>query len=268
MVLKKAAIAVAITAAFGASQAMAAQVSSGYTFTGAGAGSNFTMLTADGTGGVSPVYGDNGGTFGGTNNVTFTWDGTVFNANSDYTGPGGTSNATLSSPTKFAGANWVAHDVQVFAPGTYTFDTALGGGNTEAGTMTMTVGAGQFGVHMLFDWGGNTNIDVVNVWNMNQTFSNCGSAVADPAAVNCLYTGAANPTGNTASTVWLFASTDPDGDGTLGVPMAAGGPFQNFNANFNTKGTLTAVPVPAAVWLLGSGLLGLVGVARRKKTLA
>ncbi len=27
-----------------------------------------------------------------------------------------------------------------------------------------------------------------------------------------------------------------------------------------------AVPVPAAVWLFGSGLLGLVGVARRKRT--
>ena len=29
--------------------------------------------------------------------------------------------------------------------------------------------------------------------------------------------------------------------------------------------TVSAVPVPAAVWLFGSGLLGLVGVARRKK---
>jgi hypothetical protein len=28
---------------------------------------------------------------------------------------------------------------------------------------------------------------------------------------------------------------------------------------------LTAVPIPAAVWLFGSGLLGLVGIARRKK---
>ncbi|MBU1691633.1 MAG: VPLPA-CTERM sorting domain-containing protein [Gammaproteobacteria bacterium] len=32
--------------------------------------------------------------------------------------------------------------------------------------------------------------------------------------------------------------------------------------------SVSAVPVPAAAWLLGSGLLGLVGVARRKVTVA
>ena len=46
-------------------------------------------------------------------------------------------------------------------------------------------------------------------------------------------------------------------------------------AVFNTSGgeiinepgrwVISAVPVPAAVWLFGSGLLGLIGVARRKK---
>ena len=35
--------------------------------------------------------------------------------------------------------------------------------------------------------------------------------------------------------------------------------------DITVNGVAAAVPVPAAVWLFGSGLLGLVGVARRKK---
>jgi hypothetical protein len=49
--------------------------------------------------------------------------------------------------------------------------------------------------------------------------------------------------------------------------------FSGWNANFDVR-TIhldsvsvapQVVPVPAAVWLFGSGLLGLVGIARRKK---
>ncbi len=43
--------------------------------------------------------------------------------------------------------------------------------------------------------------------------------------------------------------------------------FNNSNGEYwygITVGNVTAVPVPAAVWLFGSGLLGLVGVARRR----
>jgi len=36
-------------------------------------------------------------------------------------------------------------------------------------------------------------------------------------------------------------------------------------SNLAALGPMSAVPVPAAVWLFGSGLLGLIGVARRKK---
>lgn len=53
---------------------------------------------------------------------------------------------------------------------------------------------------------------------------------------------------------------------TAGGTRAAAG-FAGWTAQFQIAGsfTPTAVPVPAAVWLFGSGLLGLVGVARRKK---
>lgn len=41
---------------------------------------------------------------------------------------------------------------------------------------------------------------------------------------------------------------------------------------FEIRGTynvqLAAVPIPAAVWLFGSGLLGLIGIARRKTTVS
>ncbi len=39
----------------------------------------------------------------------------------------------------------------------------------------------------------------------------------------------------------------------------------NYSAWAVRPGDVAAVPVPAAAWLFGSGLLGLIGVARRKK---
>ena len=59
-------------------------------------------------------------------------------------------------------------------------------------------------------------------------------------------------------------------DGVGGSPMIDGY-FRGLNVNFDigsgnslTVLSVTQVPVPAAAWLLGSGLLGLLGVARRK----
>ena len=70
---------------------------------------------------------------------------------------------------------------------------------------------------------------------------------------------------NTTTLGQLSLGTD---DSIGGSPMD-NGPFSGFNANFDiTSVTIVAppgVPVPAAVWLFGSGLLGLVGVARRRK---
>ena len=47
------------------------------------------------------------------------------------------------------------------------------------------------------------------------------------------------------------------------IPYSTGVVF-GTGANGNAAIAVSAVPVPAAVWLFGSGLIGLVGVARRK----
>jgi hypothetical protein len=62
----------------------------------------------------------------------------------------------------------------------------------------------------------------------------------------------------TDSTVNMFAtgSFSFAGDGTLTWNVVGGDPEPNP----------TTVPVPAAVWLFGSALLGLAGIARRRET--
>ena len=145
---------------------------------------------------------------------------------------GAPGTATLSSPQTFFGFNWTAKGITTYAPGTYTWTFDDGSGPY---TYTFTVGANQVGATMLFDWSTSSNIGVVNVWDVTSSAS-----------------------GTT------YTSTDWDGDGILGGKMI-NGPFAGFSANFNMVEAPAAVPVPAAVWLFGSGLVGLVGVARRKK---
>jgi len=234
-----------------------------------GAGdNNFTMLT--------PA----GGAVGGTNDVVALWDGT-FNTSVDTA----VANMTLSSVTPFFGGLWDAHDIMVFSPGIYTFETCPGpivDGYAADGSLcrsgvstpqTMVVNDGQVGVHMLFDWNGNLNIDVINVWDVDSIWGfgpNDGTTTSllQAAGSGCVLKGkAADPDSpecrSLLQTEWLFTATDPDGDGVPGTSMVDG-PFTGFNAAFNIR--TEVVPIPAAAWLMGSGLLGLLGVARRKKT--
>jgi len=121
------------------------------------------------------------------------------------------------------------------APG-YT----LAGTAPDAGGYTITMtNASQFVAGVFFDW--STSIDI--------------------GVIAALQIDSMTPEG-----VMTVSSWDPDGDGRDGVPMN-NGPFPDQTAAFG--GTLTpqatVIPIPAAVWLFGSGLLGLVGVARRSR---
>lgn len=43
--------------------------------------------------------------------------------------------------------------------------------------------------------------------------------------------------------------------------------YDGYTYNYDISASVSSVPVPAAVWLFGSGLLGLAGIARKKRVL-
>ena len=210
------------------------------------------------------------------------WDATQTLASTDTAVTGGfdmvNGTGSFESPTPFNGVNWTAevHDMFMFdaaqadASGVqavswdFTYQLGLKADGTGTANCTITANfdgctgflstvftsdalsynfnltQGQFAAGVIFDWSVNNDIPVLAVMNTD-TF--------DPA------TG-----------VMTVSSVDTDGDGAPGTQMLVG-PFPGQTPSFG--GTLTpvsAIPVPAAVWLFGSGLVGLAGVARRRKT--
>jgi len=206
-------------------------------------GSNFSMLDAAGR------------VFGGTNDIAYDFGNgpnnghdpallnTLVSGTPGANGTLGIATNTMAStlPHPFFGAVWTAHHIRLFGPGTYSINTECSTTDLENGActlnanpaknLTMTVGAGKIGAHMLFDWNGNLNIDVVNVWSQNAAWTD-----PDVGDKNNLWTGTRwlGPSGYTVNppTLWSYVSTDSDGDGENGVKMIDG-PFQKFSANFN-----------------------------------
>jgi hypothetical protein len=63
----------------------------------------------------------------------------------------------------------------------------------------------------------------------------------------------------------LYALTGNGTTGTVQSYIVGGASLSSSGQLVLTANSTTAVPVPPAVWLFGSGLLGLVGVSRRRK---
>ena len=62
--------------------------------------------------------------------------------------------------------------------------------------------------------------------------------------------------GNGAGYILNYSAVVPDGD-----PSGFGG----VKYALHLEGAVSTVPVPTAVWLFSSGLIGLIGLARRKE---
>lgn len=131
--------------------------------------------------------------------------------------------------------------LSLYGPGSYSFyvDSQVQGDLTSPGYMDMTVSSGQIGAFGLFDWNVTTGMGAAFVWDVSY-----GGTVESP--------------------VYILTAADPDGDGIPGTPQVDG-PFLGISAAMSL--TTAPVPVPAAVWLFGSGLIALLGFVggRRKR---
>lgn len=175
-----------------------------------------------------------------------------FTSTSHFPIPGG----TLDSTTSFGSLN--AGDIQVGAtystpvgPGNY-FNIDAGGGFT-GGFLDSLSSTGERDLTITYDssisaFGFDTNSLMPN-FDITINFTSGGT-----------YTNSFS--GISGMTFFGFQSDLAD---ISSVVIDGNGSSFNFAIDNHSFGGVSAVPVPAAVWLFGSGLIGLIGFARRKK---
>jgi hypothetical protein len=129
-------------------------------------------------------------------------------------------------------------------------NAGAGTGSTGTGSATMTLDD----TTLLFNW--------------NITWSGLVSEIA------AHFHGPALPNQNAGVQVGIGVASNPAiSSATLTAAqtadLLAGLWYINIHTAANPggeiRGQVSAIPVPAAVWLFGSGLLGLIGMARRKR---
>jgi hypothetical protein len=162
-------------------------------------------------------------------------------------------------------------------------------------SMTHLSGSNLITGQALVDWGGNTNMPLHIEWNATGLFNaiNYGLQAGDIISGTNLYRDTnGNGVGDPGEFLTNVSSATPYSDGLQRqqgyhslqgpAPMAATSRSMGLDNTTGLGGvrgyidigsgnsmhvvSVTPVPIPAAAWLFGSGLLGLFGVASRRKS--
>ena len=146
--------------------------------------------------------------------------------------------------------------MQTASAATLTLANFLGGSVVTAGPATTVSGTATGAPTAFFGL-------PFSAWSLN---------VSDPTPVNFNLSGTTPYTGIIAGMGSLLSFNNTSFSAVLAagnylfavLPSAANSPY-SFSISAGTAGGVVGnVPVPAAVWLFGSALLGLMGVGRRK----
>ncbi len=138
------------------------------------------------------------------------------------------------------------------------------------------------------DWAAQLTVGGVSGWRLGNTLqpdASCNTQTGSASLGyyctgsemgNLFYSvlGGSNPFLNiqSGSEYWSATEYAPDNSFAWIFNMGTGSGYQTINTKSAGQfawvvksGDVSAVPVPAAVWLFGSGLLGLLGIAKRKR---
>lgn len=175
--------------------------------------------------------------------IAFNYIGPDTNLVGAYIGSGGASvNAATPNPSRIAGADWYSLPM-----GLYTAPASLGDTNTPPGTYI----GGPVPSGSLDSVAGTIAMDLSSFfgnWNDGDYITGTGR---NDGITSAMATGTWDPGTHAYVLHWDSATTGPSCSPCI--------------SHWTLEGMASPVPVPAAIWLFGSGLLGLFGLQRRLK---
>lgn len=224
---------------------------------------NFSMYLLGGwfnieSGNVGNWHGISGSETGGVTSINTLGNQINFTATPfNEVGPGhGTStlNATLNHVVLGSG-DFFGFTATIYADGQAT-GSLIDNADSTQGHWTLNT-------HLYADWNNNYGIDLgLMPLSTNAAYSYNVPFTCDADGLNCI---------NAHNTVATGTIMDYHSGLAymVGQGLTLNGPFQGLRVTVGIQGQdpLSApVPVPATTWLLGSGLIGLAGFAKKRKT--